>query len=142
MPEMRLGGLALVKLMVLKFQPTAAAADWMPTSSWWHCGSSHCMKTISLPFGGADFSGSVTPILVGACRYLFTAAWAAATPEPPDPTSPAAVALEEPAELLAVDELELLHAAQASARAAVAAPKASARTRTRLMGSPLSLASS
>ena len=90
------------------------------------CGWFVPRKTTVFPAGGADLSGVVMLILVGAASHCFRAACAVATPPlaPPD-------GVEEAAALEEVEDVEDPHAASAAATTSAAAGAKNWRTRTR-----------
>src|SRR3712207_587203 len=69
----------------------ASTASFKKSAESWHSTKVHFMYTRVSPVGGASFSGSVTEIDVGSCRYCSVASLAAVTalPPPPDDSPPA-----------------------------------------------------
>ena len=101
-----MAGLACWYWTTFRFQPAALAACRTPTRIWAHAESSQFSHTNVLPFGGAVFSGVVTPSSVGAFSHLAAVAWAALT------AGELALADAEPpeAELPELEPPELEHA--------------------------------
>src|SRR5215207_4723099 len=105
--------------MTLKFQPAISVASFTKSPMFLHWASSHCRKTIVLPFSGAALSGSVRGIFVAVARYGLMNASASVTAEPESPAL-------EPSES---ESDELLHAASSDARTTLDAASAKARRR-------------